>query len=288
MGKFERWLEPGFHTFNPLVYGTRPPLSLRLQSTDFAVDTITQERASVRIHVGVQYRIDEGTELQSVVVEAGEETPLKTGQGRAAKLYQACYSMSDPLVQIEQHVYQFFRSYTAMHSLNELLQSQQALSDALVEKLNAEMRPFGYIIFRCLVTDIHQPQDVMASMNSVLASQNKQQATINEAEGRKRAAILEAEGMCEVKRLEGLGMSQQRQQLAAGLHETMRSFGQDPTTLRDGTLNSILLTTNYIDMLTHAALKGNNTFILSSNPLGATAIDEQLKTSLLAAQQQCK
>jgi regulator of protease activity HflC (stomatin/prohibitin superfamily) len=291
-GKFETLLDPGLHFFNPVVYQTRAPLSLRLQSTSFKIETITKESLSVLINVGVQYLIDNTEELQSVVVDVhddgDDDRQLVKGGGcaltRHQKLYKAIYSVTDPKRQIEQHIDSYFRSFAAKHTLAELLLSQTSLSGEILEKLNTEMNPFGYTIYRCLVTDIDPPEIIKASMNTVLSSQNKRQAMINEAEGKKAAAILEAEGLSEVKRLEGIGLSQQRQALAEGLKETMGSFGQKVTEMENGSLTSTIITMQYIDMLNHAAMNGGNTFILSSNPLAGSHIEDQLKTNLLSTQ----
>lgn len=282
-GKFERFLEPGLHLFNPLLYSVGDPLSMRLQTIDYKVDSITKESLSVLIHVGIQFYIDatdtsepQPQSLESVVVDDGLH--LK----RHEKLYKAYYGVAQPVHQIEQHILSYFRAFAAQHTLQELLLAQSTMSDALLRMLNQEMLPFGYRIFRCVVTDIDPPKEIKQSMNTVLSSQNKQQAMINEAEGKKRAAILEAEGLCQVKKLEGEGMSLQRQALADGLHTTMNKFGHGPQDMDSQSLTSVVLTMQYLDMLTHAAQNGSNSFILSSNPLGAVSIDEQLKTSMLA------
>jgi regulator of protease activity HflC (stomatin/prohibitin superfamily) len=289
-GKFEQILEPGLHFYNPLVRSVRDPLSFRLQTIDYKVDTITSESLSVLIHVGLQFRIDntEPRELYSVVVDQCEEdgATKRPVMDRASKLYQAYYGVADPLHQMRQHIMGYFRAFAAQHTLKDLLLEQRTMSGNLVAKLNDEMNRFGYIITDCVVTDIDPPDEIKRTMNSVLSSQNRRQAMINEAEGKKAAAILEAEGLCQVKKLEGEGMSLQRQALADGLKETVEKFGCHGQDMELSALTGIILTTQYIDMLNHAAQNGSNNFILSSNPLGAVSIDEQLKSSFLATQQQ--
>jgi regulator of protease activity HflC (stomatin/prohibitin superfamily) len=281
-GKFERLLEPGLHFYNPFLYGVREPLSLKLQAIDYRVETITSESLSVEIHVGVQYRIDSSDErpLEEVIVDAEDRQAIS----RQQKLYQAYYSVSNPQHQMEQHIFSYFRSFAAKHTLKQLQSLQDEMSGNLLRELNQEMNRFGYKIFRCMVTDIDPPNDIKKSMNSVLSSKNMREAMINEAEGRKAAAILQAEGECEVQRLEGEGMSLQRQALAVGLQKTMEGFGCDTAHIDPNALTGIILTTQYTDMLKKAAENGSNTFILSSNPLGAVSIDEQLKTSFLSTQ----
>lgn len=292
-GKYERMLEPGIHFFNPFKYGTTDPLSLKLQSTDFKLETITSESLSVIIHIAVQYRIDTGDlkPLESVIVDPNDEIDenadcLKKDKvismTKDQRLYKAYYTIERPLHQMEQHIDSYFRTYAAKHTLKEMLQEQNVMSDSLCKILNTEMNPFGYLIFRCMVTDIDPPPEIKRTMNSVLTSQNTRQAMINEAEGKKAAAILEAEGLRSVKQLEGEGVSLQRRAIADGLHETMKSFGQDTDGMDPNTISSIILTMQYMDTINHATQNGNNSFILSSNPLGAVTMEEQLKTSFLS------
>ena len=183
---------------------------------------------------------------------------------------------------MQQYIMGYFRTFAAQHTLQELLLEQVNMSHNLRELLNNQMKRYGFDITDCVVTDIDPPKEIKQTMNSVLSSQNRRQAMINEAEGKKQAAILEAEGLCQVRKLEGEGMSLQRQALADGLRETMLKFGCQDQTMELDALTGVMLTTQYIDMLSHAAVSGGNSFILSSNPLGAVTIDEQLKASFLA------
>lgn len=288
LGKFERILEPGLHLYNPFIYGVKEALSFKLQAIDYSVETITKESLSVQIHVGLQYRIDnsEPRALECVVLDPSDDSssssPLVVS--REQRLYQSFYGVENPVHQMKQYIMGYFRTFAAQHTLKELLLEQVNMSRNLRDMLNKQMNRYGFIITDCVVTDIDPPKEIKQTMNSVLSSQNRMQAMINEAEGRKAAAILEAEGMCRVKRLEGEGMSQQRQALADGLKETYEKFGCKNQDMEIGALTGTILTTQYIDMLNHAAQRGGNSFILSSNPLGAVSIDEQLKTSFLSTQ----
>lgn len=281
-GKFEKILGPGLHFYNPFVRSAGGRLSLRLETYDYCIETITSESLSVTIHVGIQFRVDDEQPLECVIVD----TDGSVSSERSQKLYRAYYSMSNPVHQMQQHINSYFRTFASQHSLKELQCAQSEMQGALQDILNREMNPFGYRIFRCMVTDIDPPTEVKATMNAVLSSQNKQQAMINEAEGKRQAAILEAQGECEVKRLHGVGLSLQREALADGLQSAMKKLGQEPEALDHNSASTMMLTMSYIDMLGHAAQSGGNSFILSSNPLGAVAIDEQLKASFLSVSQQ--
>jgi regulator of protease activity HflC (stomatin/prohibitin superfamily) len=290
LGKFVGFLEPGLHFFNPLFYSTREALSFHAQAIDFPVETITRESLSVTIDVGVQYHIDDGVPLESVVVDAaadgdedGAVSPLIAARNK--RLYQTYYGVANPHHQMEQYVMGYFRTFAAQHSLAELLLEQKNMSQNLCVMLNEQMNRFGYVITQCVVTDINPPKEIKVAMNNVQSSQAEQRAMINKAEGRKRAMILEAEALSEVKRLEGEGLSLQRQALADGLKETRRKFGCGDEAMDPDALTRFIMVTQYTDMLSHAAQKGGNSFILSSNPLGAVTLDEQLKSSFLATRE---
>lgn len=282
-GKFEGLLKPGLHFYNPFLRSIREPLSLRLETFDCRVETITSESLSVVIHVGIQFRIDDGRELaemDSVIVDDGEMT-----SERSKKLYKAYYGMSNPIHQMQQHINSYFRTFASKHILKELLSAQTTMQESLLEILDKEMSPFGYKIFRCMVTDIDPPPEVKTTMNSVLSSQNRQQAMINEAEGKRQAAILEAQAECQVKELQGQGMALQKEALANGLNNALKKLGQNPAEMTCETAAALFLTSGYTDVLHQAAQKGGNSWILTSNPLGAVTMEDQLKTSFISSSQ---
>lgn len=282
-GKFESLLKPGLHFYNPFLRSTREALSLRLETFDCRVETITSESLSVIIHVGIQYRIDDGRELaemDSIVVDDGEMT-----SERSKKLYKAYYGMSNPIHQMQQHINSYFRTFASGHSLKELLSAQTTMQDSLLGILDKEMSPFGYKIFRCMVTDIDPPPEVKSTMNAVLSSQNKQQAMINEAEGKKQAAILAAQGECEVKELQGRGMALQKEALASGLSNALVKLGQNPKDMSCESAAALFLTSGYNDVMGQAAQGGGHSWILTSNPLGAVTMEDQLKTSFISSSQ---
>lgn len=284
-GKFERLLEPGLHLYNPFRYGVRQELSLKVLSTYFKIPTITSESLSVLIHVALQYQIDavDGElEMKSVIVDSGENINRVASMSREKKLYNAFYSSDNPMRQFEQHIDSYFRIYAAKHSLKEMLLAQDAMSGELMKILNREMQEYGYKILCCMVTDIEPPDEIKQTMNSVLTSENRRQAMINEAEGKKAAAILEAEGQCRVKELEGEGLSLQRKALANGLSDTMREFGAKSEDFNYKEFTATMITQQYMDTLRHAAENGQNSFILTSNPMGAASIEDQIRNGLLS------
>jgi len=292
-GKFDRILQPGLHCVCCCFDTVSNYRSLKLLSRNFSIETITKESLSVTITVGVQYRIDadhrmaqdENIPLESMTSNRstyGSIAP-RSGQydaGGQSMLYKAIYSIRDPELQLEQHINNYFRSVCSHFQLRELLKEKDKFSNELEEKLNQEMNKFGYIVYRALVSDIDPPQKVKESMNTVLTSQNRRDAAINDAEAEKQTAILKAEGLAKVRELEGVGQALQRKALSLGLRETLTEFGgQD---LTQHAMTSMLMMAQHMDMIKEVASSGKCTFIMSSNPMGANIMEEQLQTALLA------
>lgn len=240
-GKFSQIIEPGYHCLVPCFESVRSVKSVNMQVIDIIVDAITEEQLSIKIKVGVQYKIIENdTEIyvgdnSSEMTSISESNTYNTfGSNAYQRLnntnnanshkYNAIYSTSNPQFQITQNIEAKFREISCKHTLKELLSSKNKICDVLTKHLNSEMNRFGYMIYRVLIQDIDPPHSVKDTMNMVLSSQNKRDAMINEAEAKKKAAILEAEGMCEVRRLEGVGLANQRKALAEGLLQSVNSF----------------------------------------------------------------
>lgn len=301
-GKFDRIINSGCHFYNCCSESVEHIRSLQLQSENITIETITKESLSVHIKIGIQYKINDDNfcirDKPMINLDNTNDdmfalkNPNSYGtisaipqfqQNQMANnpLYLAIYSCANPLTQIHQQVSSYFRTVCCNFTLNELLLSKNKLTDDLKILLNKEMTRYGYFIHTILILDIDPPKNVKETMNLVLTSQNKRDAMLNEAEAEKKASIMRAEGLCEVRKLEGVGLAQQRQALINGLKNSIGDFC-DGQKLDAKELTTTIITMQYLEMLHAAALKGNNTFILSSNPVAANSIEEQMRNALLS------
>ncbi len=305
-GKFSRIINPGFHCINPFTENVAHRRSLQLIPADISIETVTKESLSIKIKVGIQYRIMQSdaeslhySNDNTIELSSSNEHTSKSYNTFSNKSYQngsllksnnidtnidtryrAIYTTANPQLQLTQHVEAYFREIGCNYTMKDMFLSKSKLSDDLVVKLNKEMNQFGYCIHRALITDIDPPQNVKETMNLVLSSQNKRDAAIMEADGKKSAAILEAEGLAKVRELEGIGLANQRKALADGLKDSISDFGGDPGKLDARELTTTIITMQYIEMLNHAAISGKNTFIL---PTTVNTIEDQIRTGLLSS-----
>lgn len=300
-GKFDRIVYPGCNCINCFTEKVAYIPSLQVATSNIKVETVTKESLSVTITVGIQYKINnENIELvkddEIQLDNLSEKTNLFGNKNYGSyqnsnaihsisnnPIYKATYLTRSPVSQISQFINAYFRTISCNHTMKELFNSKNKLSNELEQILNREMNKFGYIICKALIIDIDPPDSVKQTMNLVLASQNKRDAMINDAEAQKAAAILHAEGLAETRKLEGIGLAQQRQALVDGLNHSVIGLCGEQAKLDPNELTSTIITMQYIDMLNAAATSGKNTFILQCNPGAASNVEEQVRTAILSS-----
>lgn len=303
-GKFSRILTSGFHCINPCTESVAHTASLQIQAINIEIETITKEQLSVKIKIGIQYKIMQSdTELpyDSNCIELETEpkgkahrtygvyqkststsTPLVAPDNTSTNnpIYRAIYTTANPKLQMMQHIEAYFREISCSLLMYDMFLSKSKLSDELVKRLNYEMSKYGYVILHALIGDIDPPQNIKDTMNNVHASANKRDAMKNEAEAKKNASILEAQGLAEVRRLEGVGLAEQRKAIVEGLKSSISDFGGDPAKLDTQELTHTIIMMQYIEMLNRAAQSGHNTFIL---PTTMHTLEDQIRTAMLSS-----
>ena len=349
LGKYDRIVHPGFHCINCCVESVTHRTSLRLGTFSKKLETVTKDRISVTIMVGVQYKVNHenimpigASEIQSKKISPAqrkskylvdddmpmaideirlEMSPVRSRSidslevlGESSKLmgkrevtsvtrgsyqsthslppsyspvgttdtsiYKAIYLTSNPIGQMEQFIEAYFRGISCDYTMNELFVSKSELSDNLTSILNKEMNPYGYIIHRALISDIDPPKSVKEAMNLVSESVNQRAAKINQAEADKAAAILRAEANADIRRLEGEGIAKQREAIAQGFRNSVGI--KDDDAIDSLKLMSVMLTTQYMDMLDKIGATGKNTIIMSAAPNAAQTIEEQMRMAILS------
>jgi len=305
-GKFDRIVYPGCNCINCFTEKLAYTPSLKVETSNIKIETVTKESLSVTITVGIQYKINnENIELVDNLEFRKDEVQLDNLSEKSnlltnkkyggyqnsnvihsildSPIYKATYLTKSPISQISQFINSYFRTISCNHTMKDLFNSKNKLSNELEQILNKEMNKFGYIICKALIIDIDPPDSVKQTMNLVLASQNKRDAMLNDAEAQKAAAILHAEGIAETRRLEGIGLSQQRQALVDGLKQSVNGLCGEQAKLDPNELTSTIITMQYIDMLNTAATSGKNTFILQCNPGAASNVEDQVRTAILSS-----
>lgn len=302
LGKYDRIIYPGCNFINCFLESVSHRPSLRLESTNVQIETVTSESLSITVTIGIQYQIDCGNisvnrndDVSIELSERDEKSGLLKNTKRvsyqnpsvpmpsyADSIYKATYSTRDPLAQISQFINSYFRTISCNHTMKELFNSKNKLANELELYLNKEMNKYGYVIHRALIIDIDPPAQVKQTMNLVLESQNKRDAMVNAAKAEKETMILKAEGLAETRRLEGEGLALQRRALADGLKHSVTHLCGKEAELDPNELTKTIITMQYIDMLNQAAANKGNTFIMQCYPTGGTGLEEQVRSALLS------
>lgn len=258
-GKFRRVATPGLNFKAPFIDSITKPISLRVQQLDVAIETKTRDNVFVTVPVAVQYVI------------------------RQDNVPAAYYSLSNPEAQIRSYVFDTVRSSLSTLELDQAFESKDDIAINVEQTLADKMRAYGFDIVNTLVTDISPDARVRDSMNSINAAQRDREAAQALAEADKIKRVTQAEAEAESKRLQGEGVAAQRKAIAQGIaeqYEMLKKVGIESTA------EQLLLMTQYFDTMQDVARNGrSNVLFLPSNPGALGTLMEEIRTTMLEAQQ---
>jgi regulator of protease activity HflC (stomatin/prohibitin superfamily) len=175
LGKYDRMIQSGCYCINPCFESVAHRISLKTNTVDVQIETVTKESLSVTILVSVQYKINnENIAYINKNVELDEKTHLSSNtsskrydvsyQATTAissmyedPVYRAIYTTANPLGQMNQFINSYFRTISSNHTMKELFASKNKLSNELTDILNHEMNKYGYFIHTALIADIDPP-----------------------------------------------------------------------------------------------------------------------------------
>ena len=129
----------------PCVDNVAATLSMRICQIQVACETKTKDNVFVTCEVAVQYRV-----IQEQV-------------------YEAHYNLSEPRVQIRAYVEDVIRGSVPAQTLDHVFAAKNELSEKIMQKLQAEMREFGFEIKTALITNLLPDASVKSAMNEINA-----------------------------------------------------------------------------------------------------------------------
>lgn len=264
-GKFKRVAGAGLNFKIPLIDRVAGRISLRVRQLDVRVETKTNDNVFVFVVVSVQYFV------------------IPT------KVVDAFYKLQDAEAQITSYVYDVVRARVPNIKLDDVFETKDDIAKAVKLELEQIMDDFGYGIVKTLVTDIDPDANVKASMNQINAAQRLRVAAVEEAEAEKIRVVKAAEGEAESKALQGRGIADQRTAIVNGLQESVSGFqsGVEGTSAHD--VMNLVLMTQYFDTLKDVGLSSNsNTIMIPHSPSGMNDISEQLRNSMITANEVSK
>jgi len=259
MGKFRCASGAGLHLRLPFnIDRIVNRLELRIQQSNIEIETKTKDNVFVRLSLAVQYQVD------------------------AKKVVDAYYKLSAPVAQIRSYVEDAIRSSLPKYTLDESYEKKDDIARDVFDSVSAEMQEYGYIIIKTLITSIEPAQEVKDSMNAINAAQRQRQAAQELANADKIKVVTAAEAEAEKNRLHGEGIAKQRTAIVDGLSESFKELKNSGLSEKD--IMSILLTEQYLDVITTFAKSGSNTIFLPGGATGAEDIRTQIMSALAANQ----
>lgn len=261
-GKFLRVSGAGLHFKLPFIDRISGKISLRVQQLDVSAETKTKDNVFVNVLVSVQYYV------------------------LPEKVYDAYYRLNNPEVQINSYVFDVVRARVPKISLDELFEKKDEIAVAVREELNDTMVDFGFGILNTLVTDIEPDNKVKESMNEINAAQRMRVAAAEKGEAEKILKVKSAEADAESKALQGKGVADQRKAIVDGLRSSVEDFSASVQGTTPQDVMNIVLMTQYFDTLKDIGEKSNtNTILMPHSPAGMSDISEQIRDSIILANQ---
>ena len=182
-----------------------------------------------------------------------------------SKIYEAFYSLQNPITQINAYVFDVVRSTVPKMLLDEVFESKDEIASQVKESLGKIMGEFGFFIHQALVTDISPNARVRDAMNEINASRRLRLAATERAEAEKILAVKQAEAEAESKQLQGQGIARQRKAIIDGLRDSVGDFTDSINGMNAKDVLELVLLTQYFDTLKEVGCSGNVKTVFVSN-----------------------
>jgi len=259
-GKFQHSAPPGLNWKMPFIDRLDGRVSLRVNQIGLTMETKTRDNVFVTIPISVQTQV------------------------RPEKVFEAYYSLSNPVAQIQSYVEQVVLGHVPGMTLDEVFASQSSIAAAVKKELDTDMAAFGYEIVNVLVTDIVPDAKVKSAMNDINAAQREQVAANARGEAEKILVVKKAEAEAESKALQGQGIANQRRAIIEGLSTSIEGFQKALGEATAQDVMQLVLITQYFDTLKSIGENDKtNTLFLSHAPGAVHAISEEILQSMVAA-----
>lgn len=257
-GKYANTLDSGLNLIVPLIDRVVADISLAMQNQIFQVDTVTNDKVTIRLKANLVYSID---------------------RARVTDYY---YKLSNPLETLTSFVENYVRSYVSSQTHEELLERREEISEYLIKHLDEKMSVWGIKISSFQVMDIVFPAEITDAMSKVVASQRLKEAAMNEAESAKIRVVKQAEAEKESRILMGEGVAGERRAIIDGLKESIDDM-RTITDIDTKEVMNLVVISQYFDTV-RAVGESENSKIIFMNPApqGANELVQGLTSALEA------
>jgi regulator of protease activity HflC (stomatin/prohibitin superfamily) len=259
LGKYNRMMYAGLNFKIPLLERVANKVSLRQQN--FAIDG--------RYPSADKVIVDIGTNL--IYVVDGTEEGIK----------KYTYVVENRNQSIGAIVENSLRTYVAKETHEGILEKKEELATHIQNDLEKQFAEWGMFIKSFQITNVNFPLTITDAMSEVVASLQLRKAAENKGEAIKIQAIKEAEAEKERKRLQGEGVAQEREAIAKGLEQSIKTL-QSVTNQNPKEIMAILSLTQYLDTLKSVGTTNNSKVIFLDTSVSATS---NLMKDLIASQE---
>jgi len=202
LGKFQSVRRAGISLRIPLIDQVVGVQNLQIQELRVPVETITQDKVTLKIEVAIQYLIK--TDVESIK--------------------NSFYELSDSTAQIESFVFDAVRAEVPKMELDMVYENKDNIANTVMEGLNSLLSNYGFDIKKTLVVDILPDSKVVDAMNAINEQKRLRQAAEEKGEADKILIIKAAEAEKESKKLQGEGVALQQMAVLKGREKAIKDL----------------------------------------------------------------
>lgn len=255
LGKYNRIVGPGFHFKIPILERVAAKVGMRTNQIDFSIDAKTKDNVTVTMDIAAQYHVSYDQEGSNA--------------HRGSGVYRSYYMLSEPISQMRAYLIDALRSAVPGYTLDEVFDKKDSIASDVNATVSAMMREYGYDLVSTLITSIGLPSDVEQSMNKINSAQRERIAAQSLAEAERIKIVTEAKASAEAMEEAGRGIAAQRKAIADGIAESLEVIKQSGVSTNEA--NELFLFTQWTDMMTEFARKGNTSTIVLPSDFRETA-----------------
>ncbi len=202
LGKFQSVKRAGISFRIPLIDQVAGIQNLQIQELRVPVETITQDKVTLKIEVAIQYLIKADVD----------------------SIKNSFYELSDSSAQIESFVFDAVRAEVPKMELDMVYENKDHIANTVMEGLNSLLSNYGFDIKKTLVVDILPDSKVVDAMNAINEQKRLRQAAEEKGEADKILIIKAAEAEKESKKLQGEGVALQQMAVLKGREKAIKDL----------------------------------------------------------------
>ncbi len=202
LGKFQSVRRAGISLRIPLIDQVVGVQNLQIQELRVPVETITQDKVTLKIEVAIQYLIKADVD----------------------SIKNSFYELSDSSAQIESFVFDAVRAEVPKMELDMVYENKDNIANTVMEGLNSLLSNYGFDIKKTLVVDILPDSKVVDAMNAINEQKRLRQAAEEKGEADKILIIKAAEAEKESKKLQGEGVALQQMAVLKGREKAIKDL----------------------------------------------------------------